>query len=114
MNDDQDIAKDTASRNGGSRPQHVDPEEHKALPPKVRDNQLAATVQGYRTQVIEDGIPSRYQEIFTGTQRLHPRFRQTLSVIAYADEHCLQAGGLISFRRSLLVHAQRIAGPASL
>ena len=39
--------------------QLIDPPAHTQPPPAVRKNQIAATVQGYRTQAIADGITIR-------------------------------------------------------
>jgi hypothetical protein len=44
---------------GGGLIQSVDPEEHRRTPASVRENQIAATVAGYRAQARADGIPFR-------------------------------------------------------
>ena len=44
--------------------QLIDPRAHTQPPPAVRKNQIAATVQGYRTQAIADGIPIRSVTIY--------------------------------------------------
>ncbi|KAK9819763.1 hypothetical protein WJX72_002087 [[Myrmecia] bisecta] len=42
----------------------VDPGEHRNTPALARKNQLAATVAGYRKQVLADGIPYRPDGLF--------------------------------------------------
>ena len=44
--------------------QLINSRAHTQPPPAVRKNQIAATVQGYRTQVIADGIPIRSVPIY--------------------------------------------------